>query len=378
MAETTGQERSEKATAKRRQEAREEGNVPRSRELTTTAVLLTAAAGLLLLGGHMAEGLNRLLHTGLNISKAQIFSDDAVLAALKEGMVQALTLMAPLLLMIAAAAILAPMALGGFTFSTKALGFNPARMDPIKGLQKVFGPSGFMEVIKALVKFALVAGVSVAVLWHWYSDLMSLGQQAVGPALTEAAHLIGWSLLLISAAMLLVVAADVPFQLWNFGNQIKMTRQEVKDEFKETEGRPEVKGRIRQLQREYSRRRMMAAVPKADVIVVNPEHFAVALRYDQTRMGAPVVVAKGVDYLALEIRAVARAHRVPILSAPALARAIYYSTDLDKEIPAGLYVAAAKVLAYVYQLRAKGRRTGDRPLTMKDELPIPEDLRRDT
>lgn len=377
MAERAAQERTQKATGKRLKEARESGNVPRSREFTTAALLLAASGGMLLLGGHMLRSLDAIFHQQLVISRADIFDDHFLVAALKEGFSQALWFMAPFYLLMTVVAVLASTAVGGLSFSTKALTWNLERLDPVKGLKRVFGLGGLMEVAKALAKFTLVAGVVVMVLWHWSNDLMALGTQAVKPALQHASHLIGWSMLLISCGMILVAAVDVPFQRWQYARQLKMTRQEVKDEVKETEGRPEVKRRVRRMQMEVSRRRMMAEVPKADVVVVNPQHYAVALRYDKLRMGAPVVVAKGADYVALQIRTIAVSHKVPILSAPSLARAIYYSTELNKEIPAGLYVAVAKVLAYVYQLRRRHRAGADVPLTLDDDLPIPDDLKRD-
>ncbi|HKJ22641.1 MAG TPA: flagellar biosynthesis protein FlhB [Gammaproteobacteria bacterium] len=377
MAEDSAQERTEKASPKRLQDAREKGQVPRSRELNTTTVLLVSASGLLVLGRYMINGLDNLFHHQLTIDRAAVFDDRALGAALYDTLTQALELMAPFFVLVTLAALLAPMAMGGISFAGEALKLDFTRLDPIKGIKRVFGPKGLMELAKALVKFAVIAALAVALLWHWSTDLMSLGMQSVNGALGYTASFIVWALLLISSGMVLIAAVDVPFQLWDHGRQLKMTRQEVKDEFKETDGQPEVKGRLRNLQREYAKRRMMAAIPDADVVVVNPQHYAVALRYDQNNMNAPVLVAKGTDYLALQIRSLAKSHSVPILSAPALARAIYHSTEIDREIPAGLYVAVAKVLAYIYQLRRKYRRDSDKPLTMEEELPIPDDLKRD-
>lgn len=341
------------------------------------ALLLSASGGLLVLGPGMIGGLDRLFHDRLTLTRHELFDDKAIPNALKDTLVHTLTFMAPFFILVTVVALLAPMALGGMAFSGKALAFKWSRLNPVEGLKKLFGPRGLMELVKALAKFAVVAVVAVLVLWHWSGQLMSLGMQPLRPALSQSVYLLGWSMLLISAALILIAAVDVPFQLWDFSRQMKMTRQEIRDEFKETDGRPEVKGRVRQMQREFSQRRMMSEVPKADVVVVNPQHFAVALKYDQDSMGAPVVVAKGADYVAMQIRSIARSHHVPILSAPALARAIYYSTELNKEVPAGLYVAVAKILAYVYQLRRKYRPDSDEPLTMNEELPIPDELRRD-
>lgn len=377
MAEDSAQERTEKASQKRLQDAREKGQVPRSRELNTTTVLLVAASGLLVMGSYMVKGLDRLFHSHLTIDRVQVFDDRAVGAALYDTLIRVLELMAPLFVLVTLAALLAPMALGGVTFSGEALKLDFTRLDPVKGLKRVFGPKGLMELAKALVKFAVIGAIAVALLWYWSTGLMSLGLQSVDEALGYTGGYIVWALLLISGGMALIAAVDVPFQVWDHARQLKMTRQEIKDEYKETDGQPEVKSRLRSLQREFTQRRMMAAVPQADVVVVNPQHYAVALRYDQNRMTAPVLMAKGTDYLALQIRSIAKSHNVPILSAPPLARAIYHSTEVDKEIPAGLYVSVAKVLAYIYQLRRKHRRQSDEPLTMEEELPIPDEFRRE-
>lgn len=373
----TAQERTEEPTAKKRQEAQDEGQVPRSRELTTMAVLLVASASLLMLGGHIVGGIDSVFYERLTIDREDLFDRATIPIALEETVVQALTFMAPFFILVVLVAALGPVALGGFAFSGKAVALKFDRLDPIKGLKKIFGPQGLMELAKALGKFAVIATTGVLVLWSWTNDFLSLGMQSVDKALAQGGYLLAWALFLVSSSLVLIAAVDVPFQLWNHTRQLRMTKQEVKDEQKETDGQPEVKNRIKNLQREFSQRRMMAEVPKADVVVVNPEHYAVALRYDQDSMSAPVVVAKGVDYIALQIRSIAKSHKVPLLSAPALARALYHSTELNKEIPAGLYVAVAKVLAYIYQLRRAHRADSEKPVSMSEDLPIPDELRRD-
>ena len=228
-----------------------------------------------------------------------------------------------------------------------------------------------MELIKVLAKFGLVAAISIVFLWSLVEEILGLGAESLKPALAHVATLCGWSFLSCSSVLIIVAAIDVPFQLWQHNKQLRMTKQEVKDENKETDGRPEVKGRIRALQQELSRRRMMEAVPQADVVITNPTHFAVALRYDATRMQAPVVVAKGADLVAARIRQVADKHEVTIVSAPPLARALYASTELNQEVPAGLYLAVANILSYVYQLNAL--QTGDAIPAEPTDLPIPDE-----
>ena len=266
-----------------------------------------------------------------------------------------------------------PIGLGGWSFSLKAVSFKWEKLDPIKGLGRVFALKGLMELSKVLAKFALIAGISAGILWSLIDELLGLGSEPVATAIIHVAKLCGWSFLACSSGLIIIALIDAPFQLWQHNKQLKMTKQEIKDENKETDGRPEVKGRIRALQQELSQRRMMEAVPTADVIITNPTHYAVALSYDQFNMKAPVVVAKGADLIAANIRAVAEQHNVAIVSAPPLARALYASTEIDQEIPGGLYVAVATILTYVYQLKTTYTSGGIAP-DVPGDLPIPDEL----
>ncbi len=368
MAQDDAQERTQDPTPKRLKEAREKGQIPRSRELNTMLMLVVSGAGLLGMGSYMGERLGGLVTHTLSFSRDMIFDPGLLLPALYGAVLDAVILMTPFLIMMVIVAVSAPLMLGGWTFSS--LGFKWERVDPIKGLQRVFGVQGLMEMIKALAKFsvvALVAGLMLNLLWR---EFVSLGDEPLNEAVVHLARLVGWSFLLVSSATILIAAVDVPFQMWQHQKQLRMTMQEVRDEMKETDGRPEVKGRIRQIQRQIAEGRMMAEVPTADVVITNPTHFAVALRYDEQGSGAPVVVALGADLLAAEIRRLATESRVPIFSAPPLARALYYSTQIGQEIPAGLYVAVAQVLAYVFRLKAVKRRGGVVPRPPKD-LPVP-------
>jgi flagellar biosynthetic protein FlhB len=284
----------------------------------------------------------------------------------------ALWSLAPFLVLVSVAALLGPIALGGWSFSVKSLGFKWEKLDPIKGLGRIFAWRGLMEFLKTLVKFAVVSLIAGFLLWQLADHLLALSNEPLKQAIAHSAQLIGWSFFGFSSVLILLAAADVPFQLWDHSNQLKMTRQEVKDELKETDGRPEVKSRIRNLQREMAQRRMIEEVPKADVVIVNPTHYAVALRFDY-KMKAPTVVAKGADLIAFQIRKVAQNHTVTVFSAPPLARALYHSTELNKEIPVGLYVAVAQVLAYVYQLKSAQNGEGVAPAEPTD-LPIPKEF----
>lgn len=374
MADHSTEERTEEPTPKRLKEAREKGQVPRSRELNTLAVLLTGAGALLLLGRHMADDLAGIFVTNFDLERDKLLDPAALADHLAASLGDALLLVAPLLALLLVAAVAGPLGLGGWNFSTKALAFKFEKLDPIKGLARIFSLKGLMELAKTLAKFLLVALGAAAILNSELSELMTLADEPLARALAHAGRLCLWSFLLIAATLLLVVLVDVPFQLWQHNKQLKMTLKEVKDEHKETEGSPEVKGRIRAIQREMAQQRMMAAVPEADAVVTNPTHYAVALKYDQAGQGAPRVVAKGVDHLALRIRAVAAEHGVPVVEAPPLARALNAMVELDQEIPSELYVAVAQVLAYVYQLDAAARRGGTAP-PPPDDLPVPDQFR---
>lgn len=370
-----GQERTEQATPKRLRESREKGQVARSRELTTLAVMLAGAGSLFALGGSLIGGLADMITQSLQVDRSQLFDVSAGSAALSAAALDALGTFVPLLVLVTLAAMMAPMVLGGWVFSAKAFSFKGKKLDPIKGMGKVFSARGLMELIKALAKFAVVGTVAVVLMLGLSDVLLQLGREPIAPALAHSGQVLSWSFLLISLSLIVIAVVDVPFQIWNHAKELKMTRQEIKDEFKETEGRPEVKSRIRQLQRELAQRRMMEEVPKADVIVTNPLRFAIALRYDALKGGAPVVVAKGRDLIAAHIREVGSAHNVPMMSAPPLARALYFNVELGGEIPAGLYLAVAQVLAYVFELK-RAQAEFSAPPAEPADLPIPDEFQR--
>jgi flagellar biosynthetic protein FlhB len=376
MAEHSAQERTEQPTPKRLQEARERGQVARSRELTTMAVLVVSAAAMMLLGDGVVRQSLRTMELSFAVPRAELMDAGTMLLKLQQAIIEAVIALTPFFLVVTAAALLAPLALSGWAFSAKALAFKWEKLDPVKGLGRIFAARGLVELVKALAKFCVVLAVAVLLLLANAEALLGLGGEDVYPAIADAGTLLLRTFLLLSGAMVVIAVIDVPFQLWDHQKQLRMTRQEVKDELRQTDGSPEVKRRVREIQYEQSRRRMMDAVPKADVVITNPTHYAVALRYDQSRMSAPVVVAKGKDHVALQIRNLAVRHKVPILSAPPLARAIYYSTRLEQEIPAGLFLAVAQILAYAYQLRRRPRRRAGAQREFYD-LPIPDDLRRD-
>lgn len=373
MSAENGQEKTEQPTPKRRQDARDKGQVPRSKELNTMAMLMASSGCLLLLGENMVDGLKQIFQQRLAIKHITELGGEGIIRVFGDTLLQSMWVIAPLLLVTFIVAFLTPLGIGGWSFSMKAISPKLEKLDPIKGLGRIFSAKGLMELVKVLAKFSLVAVISTGIILSLIDQLTGLGKEPLQQALSHLANLCGWSFLAYSSVLILIAAIDVPFQLFQHNKQLKMTLQEVKDENKETDGRPEVKSRIRALQQEMSQRRMMDAVPDADVVITNPTHFAVALRYEQGSMAAPVVVAKGADFVAAKIRSVATEHGVTLVEAPPLARALYASTDIDQEIPAGLYVAVANILSYVYQLNAAQQYGYNMP-EQPEDLPIPDEL----
>ena len=368
-----GMEQTEQATPKRLRDAREEGQVARSRDLNTLLLLLAASGGLVSFGGHLAGGLTRQMTSSLSLQREQMFDPKLLAPYLGNVLIEMLLTFAPFLMLLFMVAFVAPMLLGGWVFSPKSLAPKFSKMNPIKGFGRIFSMRAPVEALKAFAKFLVVAVISALLLYARADDLFLLGSEPVKQGLGHMASIIGWSFVALSAVLIVIAAVDVPFQLWEHAKKLKMTKQQVKDERKQTEGNPENKSRIRAVQRQMAQQRMMQDVPTADVVVTNPTHYAVALRYDKERSGAPVVVAMGADLIAGHIRKVAMANDVPIVEAPPLARSLYYNAEIGGEIPAGLYVAVAQLLAYVYQLRAV-RMPGQRPPEQPDGFPIPDGL----
>ncbi len=369
-----GQDKSERPTGKRLADARKKGQAPRSRELNTLALTLGGVVLLLAFGPRYAEGLMTTMRVNFRVARADLLDPATLLDHLVGGLRDALLLLAPFFAAMLAIAVLASIALGGFHFSTQALVPKFSKLNPLAGFKRMFSTKGLVELLKAVLKFLLIGGVTVLVLWHDADRLVALGTADVRVAIGEVFDLLASATLLLASTLLLLAVIDVPFQLWEHHRGLRMTKQEVRDEMKDTEGRPEVKGRIRQVQREMAQRRMMAEVPKADVVVTNPTHFAVALRYE-SGMTAPRVVAKGADQVAARIRELAGEHQVPVVEAAPLARAIYFNAEVGETIPAALYLAVAQLLAYVFQLQAWREEGGERPAP-PDDFPVPGELRR--
>lgn len=375
MAEESGQEKTEDPTPKRIREAREKGDVPRSKELATTLVLMTAVASVFVFGAQLADKLLGIVESNFILDRQSIFDTNKMLAHFEVSAWDAVLGVSGIFSVILVAALIGPIALGGWNFSSKSLAPKGSRISPLAGIKRMFSLKALVELFKAIAKFSLVGGFAILILWNLRSEILALATFEARPAIKEAIDIVVWVFMALSAVLILIAMVDVPYQLYEYTEKMKMTLQEVKDELKNTEGKPEVKGRIRQLQREIAQRQMMKSVPEADVVITNPTHYAVALKYDGEGRGAPILVAKGVDFLAFKIREVAEEHDVPILSAPPLARAIYNFTELEEEIPSGLYMAVAQVLAYVFQLKRYKKQQAEKPTDIKvDKLPIPDEF----
>ena len=369
-----GQDKSEDPTSKKQSEARKKGQLPRSKEMTTFFGLLMAIIGLIIFAKDLIEVITTIMRTNFSIEREVLFDSQQLILIFKPELSKMMFALIPFFLIVLITGILSSALLGGFNFSTEAMGFKFSKLNPAKGIKKIFGKQGFVELIKSILKIGLLGGIAIYFLWAARFELYGLSQELFPDAFVHAMELISWQFLLVTLGMIVVVLIDVPYQIYTHTEQLKMTKQEVKDENKNTEGNPEVKGRQKRIQLEMAMQRMMGDVPKADVIITNPTHFAVALQYDPEGTGAPVLLAKGGDLVALQIRNVAKTHEIPMLEIPPLSRAIYYAVEIGDEIPAGLYVAIAQILAYVFQLKNGEVSESDKPDL--SNLPIPPELRR--
>lgn len=373
MAEESFQERTEQPSPKRLEDAREKGQVPRSRELSTGALLISAAATLMFTGPKLYADFSAFMQAGLQIPRAVAFDSSLIFPFLITPLRQLLMSVAPLIGLLFLVALVSPLLLGGWNFSTRAFIPDFSRLNPMSGLGRIFSKHGLIELAKAVAKLLAVGILALWVIWRERHTFFSLVGNGLGAGAAHLGQLLVWTFLVLAAGTLIIVLIDVPFQLWWHQHNLKMTKEELRQEAKESEGDPQVKGRIRSMQREAARKRMMSEVPKADVIVTNPTHYAVALRYKNGTMRAPQVVAKGSDLLAARIRELAADHRVPVLEAPPLARALYQHVEIGREIPAALYTVVAEVLAYVYQLRLYQKEGGPAPVR-PEHFEVPADM----
>jgi len=372
----SSQEKTEEPTQKRLDKAREDGQIPRSKELTTSVILLLGTGGLMMFGPFMAGRLEAIVRYNFMIDRDAAFDPNLMISHLAHSVGEGMSSLLPLFALLLVGSIVGPLGLGGWLWSTKALAPKMNRMDPAAGLKRMFGPKGMMELVKAVAKVLVILSLAIILLLSMQQDMLDLANMSPLASIVESLRLSGWAAIALSAVTLLIVLVDVPFQIHENSKKLKMSLQDIKDEMKDSEGKPEVKGRIRQLQRELANNRQLSSVPEADVIITNPTHFSVALKYDPQTMQTPIMIAKGVDHLALKIREVANANDIQILESPVLARAIYHTTEVDQEVPSGLYMAVAQVLAYVFQLRNYRKGQGERPVQPRN-IDVPKDMRFD-
>ena len=368
-------QKTEEPTARRLQKAREDGQVPRSQELGIAAVMISAMTFLFLTGGWLIDGFSKLFAAGLVIERREIFSPYLGLSQFYDIGINSFILIIPVLLLTFIVAISASSAMGGLNFSWKAASPKASKLNPLNGFKRMFGLRSLVELVKSILKFGLVASALAYMIYDFSDELIVLSAMSFEPAMESAGHMVGVTSILVTLTLVVIAMIDVPFQSFEFTKRMRMTKQEIKDEFKDVEGRPEVKAQIRRKQREMAEARMMDMVKDADVIITNPQHFAVALVYDPESDGAPIVVAKGLDHVALRIRNEAKDHGVVQVEIPPLARALYFTTDLDHSIPEELYYAVAQVIAYVFSL-ASLRRDGQ--TTGVPDPEIPEQYRFDS
>jgi flagellar biosynthetic protein FlhB len=373
MADDSSQEKTEEPTARKLEKAREDGQIPRSKELSTSLVLIVGTLALWSFGGSLLSGAKNIITYNFSLERAHLFDDRQMIIHLSASALESMTSIAPVMAALVVAAIFGPLALGGWMFSGKSLMPKASRISPIAGFKRMFGLKSLVELLKSWAKVLTIVFCTLG-LFFWLQDrVLFINQEPTEQAIMHAISLVMTGAIVLSVSTLLVSIIDVPFQVYDFKKKQKMSLQEVKDEHKDTEGKPEIKQRIRRLQYEMSQRRMMEDVQDADVVITNPTHYSVALKYSSDSMGAPLLVAKGVDEVAFKIREIAKAHKVPVIESPALARSVYTYTAIGKEIPEGLYIAIAQVLAYVYQLDQYLKGLGPRP--KQPIFPVPTHLR---
>lgn len=368
----SGQDRTEDASPKRIADARKKGDVPRSKELNTVLMLLVSLIGFAILGGGGVTAYKQMASKQWQIDRERIFSDEAVLNGLHTPFVEALWISGPFLLLMFLAVFIGPLCMGGWVFAASSLKVDPSKLNPLTGLKKMVGIQSLAELLKALLKVILLGGISVFLFTTNVDDFLSLGRLPLEVAIGKTFTVIFSIILTLVMSLSLVALIDIPYQKWQYAKKLRMTMQEVKDENKEQSGNPEVKAKVRQMQHAMANNRMLGDVPDADVIIVNPTHFSVALKYNEDSV-APVVVAKGVDHMALKIREIGKEAKISIFSAPPLARALYRHSEVGETIPAELYLAVAQVLAYVLQVKRMSFQD-QRKLVPPTDLPLPKSM----
>ena len=373
MSSEDSEEKTEEPTQRRQRESREKGEVARSKELNTMALILGGALTLYSIRGSLANDFYGIFSKGFTLDRAYAFDSQLLLPHLCEIATKGLVTTLPFLIIALVITMFASVLIGGFNFSIETIAFKWERLNFLSGLKKMFSTKSLVELAKAVIKVGLMALFSIVIFRCKVTTVFSLDKEAINIAIYDSVGTLLFTGLVLALSLVIVAMLDVPFQFWEHAKKLKMTKQEIRDDYKDTEGKPEIKRKIREKQRELCKRRMMSKVPTANVVITNPTHFAVAIKYDETNMMTPIVVAKGADLIAEMIKKVAKANKVPFVEAPPLARALYYHVELDAEIPSGLYVAVARILAYIYELNLYNVGQGNAPI-LPNEFQIPKEL----
>jgi len=375
MAESDSGEKTEEPTAKKLTDARKKGQIARSKDLGTMFVLVGSAVAMMLMGNSLVQGLSGMMKRLFSLSQRETMDVHALTNVIKSGVSGVIFPMLTIFFIIMLAAFIGNTMLGGMAFSWEAMAPKASRLSPIAGFKRMFGVQAAVELLKSILKFFVVFFVAFSLLSGLFEQILGLSLEAIPTNFEHAVNMLLWMFLALGLSIGIIVAIDAPYQVWNHTRQLKMTKQEIKDEFKSTEGNPEIKGRIKQTQYEMSQRRMMSEVPNSDVVITNPTHYSVALKYDPNAGGAPILVAKGLDEMAIHIRTIAKENGVEIIQSAALARSLYYTSEVDQDIPEELYAAVAQVLAFIFQLSEHKKGRAKRPIPVAKDLPIPEEFK---
>ncbi|MGV2870873.1 flagellar biosynthesis protein FlhB [Colwellia sp. E150_009] len=375
MAESDSGEKTEEPTAKKLSDARKKGQIARSKDLGTMFVLVGSAFAMMVMGNALVNAMSTTMKRMFSISRKEAMDVHALVNVISSGIGHVVFPMLAIFFIILIAAFIGNTMLGGMAFSWEAMAPKASRLSPLAGFKRMFGVQAAVELLKSILKFFVVFIVAFLLLNGLFDQILGLSLEAIPLNFDHAVNMLLWMFLALALSIGIIVAIDAPYQVWNHTRQLKMTKQEIKDEFKSTEGNPEIKGRIKQTQYEMSQRRMMGEVPNSDVVITNPTHYSIALKYDPNVGGAPILVAKGIDEMAIHIRTIAKEHNVEIIQSPALARSLYYTAEVDQDIPEELYAAVAQVLAFIFQLNEHRKGRAKKPIPVAKNLPIPEEFK---
>ena len=375
MADSDSGEKTEEPTAKKLTDARKKGQIARSKDLGTFFVLVGSACAMLLMGKPLAKAMANMMSHMFSLSRQETMDINALFKVISSGIYQVIPPLLWFFFIVMLAAFIGNTLLGGMSFSSEAMMPKASKLSPAAGFKRMFGVQAAVELIKSILKFFVVFIVAFLLLSGLFEEILGLSRETIPTNFEHAITMLQWMFLVLALSIGLIVVIDAPYQVWNHNRQLKMTKQEIKDENKSTEGSPEIKGRIRRTQYEMSQRRMMQDVPESDVVITNPTHYSIALKYDAAVGGAPVVSAKGVDEMAIHIRTIAKEHQIEIIQSPALARSLYYTAEVGDDIPEELFAAVAQILAFIFQLNEHKKGNARKPTPVAKELPIPDEFR---